>query len=102
MMDTSAEAVLDGNKFFQRHAAVLGSTGSGKSWCVANILEKASKLKYTNIIVFDMHGEYKSLTRGQMQLHNLLRLQVLGIWKRRTTMLCSCHIGYLTEKNSYQ
>lgn len=62
MMDTSAEAVLDGNKFFQRHAAVLGSTGSGKSWCVANILEKASKLKYTNIIVFDMHGEYKSLT----------------------------------------
>ena len=64
MMDTSAEAVLDGNKFFQRHAAVLGSTGSGKSWCVANILEKASKLKYTNIIVFDMHGEYKSLTEG--------------------------------------
>lgn len=64
MMDTSADAVLDGNKFFQRHAAVLGSTGSGKSWCVANILEKASKLKYTNIIVFDMHGEYKSLTEG--------------------------------------
>lgn len=64
MMDTDAEAVLDGNKFFQRHAAILGSTGSGKSWCVANILEKASKLKYANIIVFDMHGEYKSLTEG--------------------------------------
>ena len=42
MMDASADAVLDGNKFFQRHAAVLGSTGSGKSWCIANILEKAS------------------------------------------------------------
>lgn len=64
MMDTGADAVLDGNKFFQRHAAVLGSTGSGKSWCVANILEKASKLKYTNIIVFDMHGEYQSLSEG--------------------------------------
>lgn len=64
MMDTGADAVLDGNKFFQRHAAILGSTGSGKSWCVANILEKASKLKYTNIIVFDMHGEYQSLTEG--------------------------------------
>lgn len=37
MMDASADAVLDGNKFFQRHAAILGSTGSGKSWCVANI-----------------------------------------------------------------
>lgn len=42
MIDKAAEAILDGNKFFQRHAAVLGSTGSGKSWCVANILEKAS------------------------------------------------------------
>ena len=64
MIDMGADAVLDGNKFFQRHAAVLGSTGSGKSWCVANILEKASKLKYTNIIVFDMHGEYQSLSEG--------------------------------------
>lgn len=61
MMDTNADAILDGNKFFQRHAAILGSTGSGKSWCVANILEKASDLKYSNIIVFDMHGEYKKL-----------------------------------------
>lgn len=51
MMDTAADAVLDGNKFFQRHAAVLGSTGSGKSWCIANILEKASVLKYTNIMI---------------------------------------------------
>lgn len=64
MMDANAEAVLDGNKFFQRHAAILGSTGSGKSWCVANILEKASELRYANIIVFDMHGEYSSLATG--------------------------------------
>lgn len=64
MIDRCADAVLDGNKFFQRHAAILGSTGSGKSWCVANILEKASKLKYANIIVFDMHGEYQSLSEG--------------------------------------
>ena len=68
MMDVNADAVLDGNKFFQRHAAILGSTGSGKSWCVANILEKASELKYSNIIVFDMHGEYKSLTKGENRI----------------------------------
>lgn len=64
MMDSSADAVLDGNKFFQRHAAVLGSTGSGKSWCIANILEKASALQHANIIVFDMHGEYEKLASG--------------------------------------
>ena len=26
MMDANADAILDGNKFFQRHAAILGST----------------------------------------------------------------------------
>lgn len=74
MMDTAADAVLDGNKFFQRHAAVLGSTGSGKSWCIANILEKASVLKYTNIIVFDMHGEYKSLSEGSESIAQHFRI----------------------------
>ena len=52
---------LDGNKFFQRHAVIVGSTGSGKSWTVANILEKASKLTTINCILFDIHGEYKPL-----------------------------------------
>lgn len=59
--DRTAEAVASGDRFFQRHAAILGSTGSGKSWAVALILERASKLKYPNILVFDMHGEYAPL-----------------------------------------
>lgn len=56
------EAILDGNKFFQRHAAIVGSTGSGKSFTVANILEKTDRLKYSNVIVFDLHGEYNELS----------------------------------------
>lgn len=60
-IDENANAILDGDRFFQRHASILGSTGSGKSWCVANLLEQANKLNNPNIIVFDMHGEYKSL-----------------------------------------
>ncbi|WP_333703306.1 ATP-binding protein [Sphingobium yanoikuyae] len=59
--DRSADAIASGDKFFQRHAAILGSTGSGKSWAVALILERAAKLKFPNIIVFDMHGEYEPL-----------------------------------------
>lgn len=62
VIDENAQAYLDGNKFFQRHAALLGSTGSGKSWTVASILERAAKLPSSNLIVFDLHGEYKSLT----------------------------------------
>lgn len=59
--DRSAEAIANGDKFFQRHAAILGSTGAGKSWAVALILERAATLKYPNIIVMDMHGEYAPL-----------------------------------------
>lgn len=59
--DRTAEAIASGDKFFQRHAAILGSTGSGKSYAVALILERAAKLKYPNILVFDMHGEYAPL-----------------------------------------
>lgn len=59
--DRTAEAIVSGDKFFQRHAAILGSTGSGKSYAVALILERAAQLKYPNILVFDMHGEYAPL-----------------------------------------
>lgn len=59
--DRTADAIVSGDKFFQRHAAILGSTGSGKSYAVALILERAAKLKFPNILVFDMHGEYAPL-----------------------------------------
>ncbi|HEX6666270.1 MAG TPA: ATP-binding protein [Solirubrobacterales bacterium] len=62
--DLSAEAIADGNKLFQRHAALLGSTGTGKSWTVALILERAAALQHPNLVVFDMHGEYGPLTDG--------------------------------------
>lgn len=57
-----ATAIASGDKFFQRHASILGSTGSGKSWAVALILERASRLKHPNLVIFDMHGEYAPLT----------------------------------------
>ncbi|MDK7243303.1 ATPase [Neisseria sp. HMSC067G11] len=65
MADETAVAVANGDKFFQRHAAILGSTGSGKSWSVALILERAAALKSANLIVFDMHGEYSTLCDGE-------------------------------------
>ncbi|HFD0318159.1 ATP-binding protein [Serratia marcescens] len=61
-LNENARAYVDGNKLFQRHAALLGSTGSGKSWTVASILERSSKLPSSNLVVFDLHGEYKELS----------------------------------------
>lgn len=61
-IDESATAFLNGNKLFQRHAVIVGSTGSGKSWCVARVLEQVATLKSANAILFDIHGEYEPLT----------------------------------------
>jgi hypothetical protein len=61
VLDKSAAAIANGDRFFQRHAAILGSTGSGKSCAVSLILERASARKYSNIVVLDMHGEYAPL-----------------------------------------
>ena len=62
---------VDGNRFFGKHIAVVGSTGSGKSCAVARLLqnilrinkgrnENAGNLKNAHIIIFDIHSEYRS------------------------------------------
>lgn len=60
-LDGKATAYIDGDKLFQRHAALLGSTGSGKSFTVASILEQSAQLPHANMIVLDLHGEYSSM-----------------------------------------
>lgn len=60
-LDENAIAFLNGNKLFQRHAFIGGSTGSGKSWTTAKIIEKVANLASANAIVFDLHGEYSPL-----------------------------------------
>lgn len=61
-LNDTAIAYLDGNKFFQRHAVITGSTGSGKSYTVATLIEQVAKLKSSNAILFDIHGEYDTIT----------------------------------------
>lgn len=66
--NTSIEIAVDGDKFFSKHIAVVGSTGSGKSGTVAKILQEGisrseeqnskSILNNSHIILFDLHGEY--------------------------------------------
>lgn len=66
----SIEIAVDGDKFFSKHIAVVGSTGSGKSGIVAKILQEGiaptsdqtqrGVLNNTHILLFDLHGEYKT------------------------------------------
>lgn len=60
-LDEQADAWIDGNRFFQRHAVIVGSTGSGKSWTVARILEQVAQLPNASALLFDIHGEYTPL-----------------------------------------
>ena len=51
---------LDPTPMFGRHCAILGQTGSGKSWTVASILQKAvATMPRAHIILLDLHGEYR-------------------------------------------
>ncbi|HQT92903.1 MAG TPA: ATP-binding protein, partial [Candidatus Kryptobacter bacterium] len=49
---------MDPDKFFSRHVAIVGATGSGKSCAVASILQKVAKLPGARIILLDLHDEY--------------------------------------------
>lgn len=72
-------AIADGNRLFQRHVAVLGSTGTGKSWAIASLLERAAHLPNANMVVFDLHGEYGALTEPAHGREPLARgLRVAG------------------------
>ena len=67
---------INPDKFFTKHSAILGNTGSGKSCTVTSILQslfnynyskeidKENKLKNATIIIFDTNGEYKSAFEG--------------------------------------
>src|SRR5262249_17919335 len=47
-----------GKEFFAKHVAVMGNSGSGKSCTTAKIVHEAMKLPHSQVVMFDMHGEY--------------------------------------------
>ncbi len=55
----SIDVYLDASNFFGRHAAILGQTGSGKSWTVTSLIQSALRfMPNAHIIIMDLHGEY--------------------------------------------
>ena len=62
---------INPDKFFGKHAAILGNTGSGKSCTFASIIQSmfefeynGKKLQNAHIIIFDTNGEYKQAFKG--------------------------------------
>jgi hypothetical protein len=55
----SIDVFLDASAFFGRHAAILGQSGSGKSWSVTSLVQSALRaMPNAHIIILDLHGEY--------------------------------------------
>jgi hypothetical protein len=50
---------LDPRALFGRHFAIVGQSGSGKSWTVTSLIQNTIKaMPKTHIIMLDLHGEY--------------------------------------------
>jgi DNA helicase HerA-like ATPase len=61
------DVFFDANKFFGRHAAILGQSGSGKSWTVTSFIQSALRtMPNSHIIIMDMHAEYGDKEMGVM------------------------------------
>ncbi len=70
-IDPNVPLQIDGDRFFSKHIAVVGSTGSGKSCAVSSILQNVvgfedAKNKHkgiqknSHIVIFDIHSEYEA------------------------------------------
>lgn len=67
----SIRAYLDMNRLVTRHSAIVGSTGSGKSNAVANILgavSDRSRFQSARVVLFDLHGEYANAFGDQARV----------------------------------
>jgi len=66
LADPDIRVPVDGNKFFNKHIAVIGSTGAGKSNTVTRIIQTSTektasgKANNSHAIIFDIHSEYKT------------------------------------------
>lgn len=107
---------INGDKFFGKHIAIVGSTGSGKSCAVAKVLQdivgitNGTNLNIGNknnshVIIFDIHSEYKSaflLKEAQDFTLNVLDFDTLKLpyWLMNSEELESIFIES-KEENSH-
>lgn len=107
---------INGNRFFSKHIAIVGSTGSGKSCTVARVLQdvvgisenkNSNKEKQNNahVVIFDVHDEYTAaFTLDKNESFTLNRLDIdsmrLPYWLMNSEELESMFIES-NEANSH-
>lgn len=59
-LNTEFEVKVLGSELLAKHVAVLGNSGSGKSCTTAKLLQEIIDLRQSQVVLFDMHGEYRA------------------------------------------
>lgn len=73
--DVPAHLLVD--PLLGKHFAVLGSTGSGKSWTVANILQAILRVcPHAHVLLLDPHGEYAPAFGARAEALDLADLEL--------------------------
>jgi hypothetical protein len=67
-LDDLSCVTLSPEEVFGRHCAIVGSSGSGKSWSVTRLIEECAKHR-SNIVLLDATGEYEPLAGGTFHIH---------------------------------
>ena len=115
-MNKEISIKIDGNRFFSKHIAIVGSTGSGKSCTVARILQDAVGIsdckntykngqKNAHVVIFDVHDEYTAAFKlDKDEIFTLNRLDIdsmrLPYWLMNSEELESLFIES-NEANSH-
>jgi DNA helicase HerA-like ATPase len=115
-MNKAIDLMINGNRFFSKHIAVVGSTGSGKSCTVASMLQDVvgiaehknknkGKQNNSHVVIFDIHDEYTAaFTLEKEEAFTLSRLDIdslqLPYWLMNSEELESMFIES-NEANSH-
>ena len=115
-MNKAIDLVINGNRFFSKHIAIVGSTGSGKSCAVARVLQDVvgiaqhknkniGKQNNSHVVIFDIHDEYTAaFTLDKEERFTLSRLDIdslqLPYWLMNSEELESMFIES-NEANSH-
>jgi DNA helicase HerA-like ATPase len=115
-LNKSISVKVHGDRFFSKHIAVVGSTGSGKSCAVARILHDAvgissqrntnlGKQNNSHVVIFDIHDEYSAafaLDKAENFTVNRLDIDslILPYWLMNSEEL-ECMFIESNEENSH-
>ncbi|MDD2943515.1 MAG: ATP-binding protein [bacterium] len=68
LQEGAVKVHLTPEMMFGRHCAIIGSTGGGKSWSIARMVEQLARYN-SKVLLLDASGEYHRQTRGVMHVH---------------------------------